>query len=200
MKLTRKSLAVKLSKIIGFRQSDIGLEQYMTDSEIAADVLWHAYQKGDIQDKTVADFGAGTGILGIGALLLGAKKVFFVEMDEPTIAILKENLEGFENHIILCANVNDFFQDVDTILQNPPFGTKTKHADRAFIMKAITVAKVVYSFHKTTTTEYIRNLVNQYDFETTMQMDFSFPIKKSMPQHKKKVVKIEVSCLRFEHK
>src|SRR3989338_11601347 len=94
MIITKSRLAIILSKLRQFENPKFLDEQYTTDSEIAAMVLWNAYMSGNIKGKTIAYLGAGTGILGIGALLLGAKKVFFVEKDENAVKILKENLEG----------------------------------------------------------------------------------------------------------
>ena len=45
-----------------------------------------------VEGRVVADFGCGNGILGIGALLLGAKQVYFVEKDHDVVEIMKENL------------------------------------------------------------------------------------------------------------
>jgi len=75
MEIASKSgLAVILSSLLSFKSPKIKLEQYETPSEIAADVLWNAHMNGDLVDKTVADLGSGTGVLGLGAVLLGAKK------------------------------------------------------------------------------------------------------------------------------
>ena len=79
-----------LSKMEGFSQPDPAKEQYKTDSEIAATILWNAFMQGDIKDKVVADLGAGTGVLGLGALALGAKFVFLVELDETALEIARK--------------------------------------------------------------------------------------------------------------
>ena len=86
--VSKSSLAIELSKLKVFNQANVSLEQYPTDSEIAATILWQAKMNNDIEDKIIADLGAGTGILGIGALLLGADYVYFVEKDEKAIEIL----------------------------------------------------------------------------------------------------------------
>ena len=91
MSASKSSLAVALSKLKLFSKPDVKLEQYPTDSEIAAEILWNAHMRGDLDNKIVADLGCGTGILGIGALLLGAKKVFFVDIDKNALEILKQN-------------------------------------------------------------------------------------------------------------
>ena len=73
--MTKTQLAVELSRLKTFQKPKMYLEQYPTDSEIAADMLWSADMQGDIEGKVIADLGAGTGILGIGALILGAKGI-----------------------------------------------------------------------------------------------------------------------------
>nr|GMD47268.1 methyltransferase-like protein 5 [Ipomoea batatas]GME00384.1 methyltransferase-like protein 5 [Ipomoea batatas] len=48
-------------------------------------------------------------------------------------------------------------QIVDTIVMNPPFGTRKKGADMDFLFVALKVAsQAVYSLHKTTTREHIK--------------------------------------------
>lgn len=199
--MNKKQLAVILSVLGRFSQPKVELEQYATDGEIAATVLWHAYMQGHIKDKIVADFGCGTGILGIGCLLLGAKKVIFVDCDEVAIAVLKKNLsminETYEfpgTYDVLYRDIDSIFTPVDTVIQNPPFGTKDKHADKVFLEKACSLAKMVYSFHKTNTAAFVQALARDYHFVVKEQFDFSFPLKKTMPQHIKTVEKIEVSC------
>lgn len=45
----------------------------------------------DLQDKTLIDFGCGSGILGIAALLLGAKRVIAVDNDPQALWATREN-------------------------------------------------------------------------------------------------------------
>lgn len=45
------------------------------------------------QDKTIADIGCGSGILSIGALLLGAKKAIAVDTDPLAVKATRENIE-----------------------------------------------------------------------------------------------------------
>ena len=197
---SRSALAIALSKLDVFEKADISLEQYPTDSEIAATVLWQAHMNRDLLDKKVADLGAGTGILGIGALILGAKFVYFVEKDEKAIEILKRNLEEFDferKHAILHMDVEEFKDKVDTVIENPPFGTKEKHADKTFLEKAFAIANIIHSFHKTNTKRFIEKISEDHGFNIAEQIDFSYPLKASQKFHKKKVEKIEVSCFRL---
>ena len=47
----------------------------------------------DIRDKNVADFGCGCGMLSIAAALMGAEKVYSVDIDSDALVICKRNLE-----------------------------------------------------------------------------------------------------------
>src|SRR3989338_4617861 len=94
---SQKSLAVVLSKIKRFPSAKVRVEQYMTPSQIAAEVLWHAYMRGCLEGKEGADFGCGTGILGIGALIMGAKAMYFVDSDPEALNAAKKNISTMES-------------------------------------------------------------------------------------------------------
>ena len=50
----------------------------------------------DLSDKVVIDYGCGSGILGIAALLLGAKQVYSVDIDPQAVLATKQNAERNE--------------------------------------------------------------------------------------------------------
>jgi len=194
--MTKKELAVKLSKLNGFLRPKIALEQYATDSEIAGDVLWQAFLNGDIKNKVIADFGCGSGILGIGALLLGAKKVFFVDIDKEAINVLKDNLALFKkkNYEILNIDIIEFDKKIDSVLENPPFGTKKKHIDKIFLEKALSVANSIYSFHKIESKNFIKKLCGENNFEIKAILSYKMPLKATMPGHIKPRYFVDVGC------
>ncbi len=203
---SKSNLAILLSKLRLFEAPKLKAEQYTTDSEIAAAVLWQAYYLRDIENKTIADLGSGTGILGLGALLLGAKKVFFVENDKDSIKIAKENLAFIEKGtnaklsekaIFLNRDINNFNEKVDTVIQNPPFGTKQRHADKIFLEKAFSLADVIYSFHKLETEVFVNKISGDYGFGITSLWKFDFPIKATYSFHKKRIQRIKVGCWRM---
>jgi len=199
---SKSRLAIELSKLKVFDQPMIMDEQYPTDSEVAAEMLWYAHYQDDIIDKTIADFGAGTGILGIGALLIGAKKVHFIDTDDKALEICKENLKQYSEVVgdteILHKDVQEFNEKVDVVIQNPPFGTRKKHADRDFLMKAFEIAPVIYSFHKTTSENFLKKIAEDNNYKITHYWKFNFPIKASQLFHKKKIHRISVGCWRLE--
>ncbi|MFA7690748.1 MAG: RsmD family RNA methyltransferase, partial [Methanofastidiosum sp.] len=91
--MKKKQLEIFLSNLKEMEDPDMFEEQYTTPGDIAAEIIFFAYHRGDIEGKTIIDLGAGTGRLGIASLLLRAKKVYFVEKDKRAIEILKDNLE-----------------------------------------------------------------------------------------------------------
>jgi putative methylase len=196
--ITKSGLAIELSKLKAFENPKAKAEQYITDPENAAEVLWFAYMKGDINGKTIADLGCGTGILGIGTILLGAKKVFFVDNDEKALEICRENAKEKGNAEFIVQDVSEFDKKADTVIQNPPFGTKIEHADRKFLEKAFETANVVYSFHKLSTREFVGQFARQKGFEVTGVFEFRMPLKATQKFHKKRIQRIDVGCWRFE--
>ena len=200
--ISKKRLAITLSKLEQFSSPDVRLEQYPTDSEIAAEVLWNAYMQKDIEGKTIVDMGCGTGILGLGCLLLGAKSVAFIDIDDKALEICKNNIEeNFEgnNYTILKADVKDIQIAADIVVMNPPFGSKNKHADKVFLERAFSVP-TIYSFHIAETRAYIEALAKKNNFEVTHYWEYSFPLKNTMKFHSKKIQHIAVGVFRFEKK
>lgn len=79
-------------------------------------------EKCDIDNKEVLDLGCGSGILSIGALLLGAKHVNMVDIDENSVKIAKENtaLNGFDDskYQTFCGNITENKTLCDTLGYN----------------------------------------------------------------------------------
>ena len=204
---SRSELAIVLSKLKTFENGKVRLEQYPTDSEVGADILWNAGFR-DISGKVIVDLGCGTGILGIGALLLGAKRVIFIDIDDKVLEVLKENLQFIDDKIgmnlmekseIICKNVSELSTiKADLVVQNPPFGVKIKHADRIFLEKAFSIAPVVYSLHKVESKGFIEAFSKDNGFKITHYWEFDFPLKQTMKFHKKKIQRIKVGCWRLE--
>lgn len=200
--VTKKELSRTLSKLKGFENPEVSLEQYLTPSEISSQSLWFIYMQKDIKGKIIADLGAGTGILGIGALILGAKKVYFVDKSLDALELAKSNLSMLKidekKAVFVCDDVKNFDKKVDVVIQNPPFGVKRIHADREFLEKAIKIADRVYSFHKIESREFIDKFSNDNQFKSTLIFKFKFPLKWSYEYHKKPVRNIIVGIWKLE--
>ncbi len=197
--MNKKGLAVLLSDLETF-EGNVKLEQYMTDPEIAADLVWHAFLCNDIKDMTVLDLGCGNGVLGIGALILGAKKVYFVDVDKTVLGIAKKNARNFKNTSFVCCDVREFDGSVDVVIENPPFGVQREHTDKVFLEKAMSVANKVYSFHKIESVAFIESLAREHGFRVNGILKYDFLLKKSMDFHRKKYHKVRVGCWILEKK
>ena len=207
--MSKSRLAILLSNLEVFKDPKVRQEQYPTDSEVAASVLWNAYILGDIGGKVIADLGCGTGILGIGALLLGADKVSFIDMDKEALEIAKTNILKVESESLeyngliskaefICRDVREVNTKVEVVLENPPFGTKVKHSDRLFLEKALETAPIVYSFHKSESKSFLEGFAAKKNARITHIWDFEFPLKASFEFHRRQIHRINVSCFRLE--
>jgi len=202
---SKSRLAIALSKLEGFKEPKVSVEQYTVDSEIGAFALWNGLMKGDIRQKVSVDLGCGTGILGIGAMLLGAKRVFFVDSESSALEIAKSNLEKVKSEfhiegeaVFACKDIKEFSEKCDTVIENPPFGVKVRHADRAFLKKAFEIGEVVYSLHKSESKEFIDRFSLKNEFKVTDIWDFKFPLKATYGFHSRRIKYIDVSCFRME--
>lgn len=200
---SKKGLEVQLSKLKGFLDPKMSLEQYITPSDIAAMAIWHAYMKGDME-KVSVDLGCGTGILGIGALMMGAKYVFFVDNDEKALDICKDNInklksEGLirDNYKMINGDVSQFSEKVDVVLQNPPFGTKVRHADRLFLIHAFRLADVIYTFHKSETFPFVKAICEDNGFVINEKLDLKMPLKAQFQFHRRQIHRIDVGFYRI---
>ena len=199
-KITKKKhLEMAIQKVPKHPNPKVDLEQYSTPAIIAADLLWNAYSLGDIADKKVMDLGCGTGIFAIASKLLGAASAIGVDIDKDSTD-LDSSYCGDVNFICsdICDLENDF--DVDTIFQNPPFGSQKnakKGADLKFISKAIELSpKVLYSFHMASTEEFLISYFEKNDLEITHIFRYNFPIPKIYEFHTRESANVEVIVIR----
>jgi len=200
--MKKRHLAMFLSRLEGFPSPKPELEQYRTPGDVAAELLWLAHSFGDIERKVVADLGAGTGVLSIGAVLLGAEKVYAIELDAKALDVARRNAYslGVEEKIeFINADVSEFSLGVDTVIMNPPFGSQVKHADRPFLMKAFEIADVVYSIHLAKTE--VRNFIEKFSldsgFEAIRLRTSPFEIPAQFHFHRKRLERILVDLYRF---
>jgi putative methylase len=109
-----------------------------------------SYANSDIIAKSVLDLGCGTGRLALGAAFLGAESVVGVDIDRLAIKTARENTTQTslsEKVAWVNGAISAVTGRFDTVVQNPPFGVRTREADRAFLVKALEVGDVVYSLH-----------------------------------------------------
>jgi len=187
----KKKLEIQLSKLKQLEEFDLDLEQYTTDSSQASEILLWAYNNRDIENKIIADFGCGNGILGIGALLLNAKKVYFIDNDKKAIKITKENTKTGE---FILDDISNFSKPIDTVIMNPPFGVRNRKADKIFLETAMKYSKSIYSIHKIESKDFINKLCKENNFKVETIKEFKILLKKTQKFHKKERYYVHVGC------
>jgi putative methylase len=198
-----KQLEMTLQRLRGLSRPRAALEQYQTPAPLAARLLYHALMKGDIEGKRVCDLGCGTGILAIGAALLGAASVTGVDIDERALAVARENADLLGTDITFLATdlreggCRDRIGACDTVVMNPPFGAQKAHADRPFIDCAIAAAGITYSIFNAGSIPFVEAYTAQ-KAEITEKIGGAFPIKRTFAFHTKDVQEIEVEILRLK--
>ncbi|KAI6649929.1 Methyltransferase-like protein 5 [Oopsacas minuta] len=205
--LSEKELYISLSQIDGYHSPKLYLEQYITPPNIAATIIKfidEEYQ--DIRGKNLLDLGCGTGMLSIGSCLLGSHS-FGIDVCQRALGVARENISrlGVNDVDFICGditNIKQFFipKKIDTVLMNPPFGTKDNYGiDIKFIDAAISVScNSIYSLHKTTTRKHILEFGEMRKLQTNVLAEIRFNIDNTFKFHKKKSVDIDVDLIKFE--
>ena len=153
-RLKLRQLETALYDVETFEKPKVLLEQYPTRPHIAACILHTIQTcYGGLDDRIVADLGCGAGVLSIGARLMGARTVIGFDIDSAALQVAQKNLEEFQLNsekdqdgycdLVLTdvvqtftplfdkcekgkqtTNVTHFSELFDTVVMNPPFGTK----------------------------------------------------------------------------
>ncbi|MCQ8893742.1 MAG: METTL5 family protein [Methanolinea sp.] len=195
-----KQLEMQLAGLETFDEPSPSREQYPTPPDLAARLLYHAFMRGDIEGKSVCDLGSGTGVLAIGAALLGASPVTGVEVDPRAIRIASRNavrrrvsvrfIEGDLDDPALPSKVGPH----DTVVMNPPFGAQNPHADRIFLDKALEIAPVFYSVLNRGSRDFLtRYIQDRAHIVETVQAVLS--LKRTFSFHRKDKVDIPVEIV-----
>lgn len=211
------SAIIKLKKFEGYLQSidsfqkpKVLLEQYLTPSHIASHFLYTIQNNyDDIRGKVVADLGAGTGMLTIGSAILEAAHCVGFEIDEDALTIAKYNADEMDVtnvDFLQCDVLNDLSNEscrwhktFDTVIMNPPFGTKKNAGTDMKFLKIATMLSNsrIYSLHKTSTRNYIQKKVKEFNCEGEVIAELRYNIDSSYKFHKHSSKDIEVDVWKF---
>ena len=118
-----RELEIKLQTLDTHPRPKVALEQYTVPANLAARILFRAcYEFGDIEHKSVADLGTGTGRLALGAAMLGAEYVVGVDLDPLALKVAVKNCArmGSKADWVLT-DIDTLRGPVETVVMNPPF-------------------------------------------------------------------------------
>jgi rRNA N6-adenosine-methyltransferase METTL5 len=205
-----KQLESLLSGVDSFEKPKVDLEQVSTSAHIAARMIFSALEYEDIDSQFVGDFGVGTGMLSIACAAAGAISVTGFDCDQDALDTAQINMAKLDMNEIELVQVDISSLNLaplpsgdpnfDTVVMNPPFGTRNTGIDSEFVVKGMSCANTVYSLHKTSTRDHFVKLAeaNGYGFEVLAELRYELP--KVHKFHKQKTKDIEVDLYRFSHK
>ena len=178
-----RRLAMMLSGLTPHPSDYVEFEQYTTDGDLAARWLTDISAFGDLTEGcAVADLGAGNGVLGLGALAMGAGRAILVEIDQAACDVAKSNAEsmGFADSVeVIQATLGSDPVDLssaDVVISNPPWGRQTPRADRPFLEAMIAAAVPAHLLHSAEAT-HIQPLFEDagWSVERYGEADFALP-------------------------
>jgi putative methylase len=199
IQIRKRDLAIKLQKISPHPKPRVALEQYTIPADLAAEILFTAcYVYGDIYGKHVIDLGTGTGRLAVGASLLNAEYVVGIDIDPLSLALAAKTSKSFGVHVDwVLANATTLRGRVDTVVMNPPFGTKQPHADLNFLGIALGIGNVVYSIHKSSTRAFLSQWLQERGYEASEILTSRLEIPHQFKFHRKEREFVKVCVIRI---
>ncbi len=198
--MRKHDLAIKLQQVNPHPEPKIDLEQHTIPADLAAEILFEAcYVHDDIERKSVADLGTGTGRLALGASMLGAEYVVGIDLDLSSLYVASKNGKLLDsNSDWVLGDIQILRGPVDTVLMNPPFGTKQAHADQYFLKNALSLGHVVYSIHKSSTRPYITRWLQDRANKSERVISTGMEIPHQFPFHRKKRSYVQVDVFRIQ--
>jgi len=199
IEVRKHDLALALQQVNLHPTPKLHLEQYTIPADLAAEILFAAcYVHNDIQDKTVLDLGTGTGRLALGASILGARYVVGVDVDVSSlhVAYISTKSLGVEVDFVL-GEIGTLHGSIDTVLMNPPFGTRKPHADLRFLQCALQLANVIYTIHKSSTRRFLEHWLLDQGLSFERMMVTKMDIPRQFRFHRKPRRPVEVDVLRI---
>lgn len=174
------------------------LEQYATPADVAAPLLFEAFAAGDLEGRSVLDLGCGTGVLAIGAAVLGAGPVVGVDLDPMAVDVARREAARLGADVRFeVADVASWEGRVDTVVMNPPFGAQRRGADRPFLEAAFALAGVVYSIHNAPTREFVEMFAASHGFAVTHRWRMLVALRHQYAHQSRPVRDLEVVALRM---
>lgn len=194
--MRKRELEIRLQSVRNFEEPSSALEQYMTPATIAADMLFEAYSRGDIQGLKVVDLGCGTGMLSIGSALLGAGMVVGFDADPKALDIARSNASDLGVDIDFRESpIGDVTEGADTVVMNPPFGCQTPHADRPFLERALALSDCVYSIHMASTLGFVEDFCGRRGRSVFWRRTYKYDIPHQFSFHSREKQTVEVAAV-----
>lgn len=175
-----KELERKLEGLQRLETPSAEREQYFTPPNIAASIVYDATMRGDVENRSVADLGCGTGTFAIAAMIMGASSAAGFDSDERSIELATRNAlrmlpaDRLARTVFEVAEVEDVKGNYDTVFQNPPFGSQKRNADLPFIRRALEIGRVIYTIHLGRTREFLKDKFEELGGKVEFEKSFVY--------------------------
>lgn len=199
--MKRQQIEIALSRLKPSPSPELILEAYDLNPAAAAEILFLAETRyGDIKGRRVLDLGCGSGILAIGAALLGATDVLGIDINVESVKAAKDNARLAGAKVVFVAgDIEAVRGPFDVTVMNPPFGTRRRGVDVAFLRKAMTVSKRVYSLHKggERNRGFLKSAVEEIGGKVDAVFEMEIEIARTYEFHRKRRYPVAVDLYRI---
>lgn len=196
--ISKRQLEIQLGKLKILQTPKLELEQYPISPQVAAEMLYMAgFEHRDLHGKII-DLGTGTGRLAIGAAMMGSKRVVGVDIDERSIALARENAMAAGVQVEwVTSDIDEIVGGYDTVIMNPPYGTRSPHLDVLFLERAFELAPVSYSAHKSSTREFLKRVIGRKNRRIDVVRSTNLDIPHLFSFHHRKWESVQVDLYRI---
>ncbi len=193
--ISKKRLEAKLDGLKTLESPRVKLEQYPVSGEVASELLFTAgFEHDDLQGE-IADLGTGTGRIAIGACLMGATRVLGVDIDKRAVGVAEDNAKRMRVDVDwIVSDLDGVRGRFDTVVMNPPYGTKLHHNDVRFLSRGLELAPVVYSIHKSSTRPFLLRFAGRrgWKVDSVRSMRMKIPHLFSFHKHEWKAIDVDL--------
>jgi putative methylase len=129
---------------------------------------------------------------------MGSMEVVGVDIDETSIAMAKENAVAAGVQVEwLVSDIDEVEGKYDTVIMNPPYGTRSPHLDVRFLERAFELAPVSYTLHKSSTREFLMGFIAKRNRKVDGLRSMSLNIPHLFPFHQRKSENVQVDLYRI---
>src|SRR2546426_12746046 len=196
--LSKRQLEILLGKLKILDKPNLELEQYPVSAEAAAELLYMAGFEHDDLEGRIIDLGTGTGRLAIRAAIKRPAHVVGVDVDARALELARQNAKTAGVKVKwVQSTIDELDGTYDTVIINPPYGTRTIHADTRFLDKAFQLAPITYSIHKASTRTFLARYVHKSNRRIAEARTMSLKIPHLYTFHTRRWKSIEVDLCRI---
>jgi len=189
-----------LSRLKRAPSPQISYEAYDLSPAAASNILFSADELfRDIRGCRILDLGCGSGILAIGAAILGAEDVVGIDINIESVRMARQNASQARVTVdFIAGDIEAIRGYFDVVVMNPPFGTRRKGSDVVFLTKAMKVARRVYSLHKSgeLNRSFLTKTIERLGGKVDVVFNMRIEIARTYEFHRKEHFAVDVNLFR----